>query len=290
MVERDLEAASILEQLAGTTVLSVPIEINGAAEMSKPAETDSLSPNPDPGSDGEKDGGTSPKRIAQAYVKQGVRQYMCTYPDCGKLYSKSSHVASHYRTHTGERPFVCDFPDCDRRFTRSDELTRHKRKHNGFKPHVCEQCNRAFSRSDHLASHRRTHTGEKPYQCPLDDCQKRFTRSDELHRHLKMHERRRQRVDTPQSRDNATDLAIQETKPPQQSVPTGQSSQQVAIVVPAVHGDVIVEGVVAAAQLLAETTSESTLNIQPQSPGFAEQVQVTSEEVRVEVTAEGCTA
>jgi hypothetical protein len=60
--------------------------------------------------------------------------------------------------------------------------------------------------------------------------------------------------------------------------------------VPAVHGDVIVEGVVAAAQLLAETTSESTLNIQPQSPGFAEQVQVTSEEVRVEVTAEGCTA
>lgn len=126
MVERDLEAASILGQLAGTSVLSVPIAINGATKMS---QTESQSPKPDPGSDGEKDGGRSPKGGGQAYVKQGVRQYMCTYPDCGKLYSKSSHVASHYRTHTGERPFVCDFPDCGRRFTRSDELTRHKRKH-----------------------------------------------------------------------------------------------------------------------------------------------------------------
>ena len=64
-----------------------------------------------------------------SYIKQGVRQYQCSYPSCGKMYSKSSHVEAHYRTHTGEKPFACDHPDCGRRFTRSDELTRHKRKH-----------------------------------------------------------------------------------------------------------------------------------------------------------------
>ena len=64
-----------------------------------------------------------------SYIKQGVRQYHCSYPSCGKMYSKSSHVEAHYRTHTGEKPFACDHPDCGRRFTRSDELTRHKRKH-----------------------------------------------------------------------------------------------------------------------------------------------------------------
>ena len=160
---------------------------------------------------------------------------------------------------------------------------------------MCDQCNRAFSRSDHLASHKRTHTGEKPYQCPLVDCQKRFTRSDELHRHLKMHERRRQRADTPQLLETTLSQSqsqsqTQESKPqPEQSQAIVQTSQPVTIVMPAVHGEVIVEGVIAAAELLATTTTDSSLNLTPHSPAFAEQVQVSSEEVRVEVTAEGCT-
>ncbi|XP_065826348.1 Wilms tumor protein homolog [Oscarella lobularis] len=154
-----------------------------------------------------------------SYIKQGVRQYQCSYPSCGKMYSKSSHVEAHYRTHTGEKPFACDHPDCGRRFTRSDELTRHKRKHNGIKPHVCEHCSRAFSRSDHLSSHRRTHTGEKPYVCPMSDCNRRFTRSDELHRHMKMHERRKQR--------DEEDVAVVAPTTTMAPLPTAKPAQEI---------------------------------------------------------------
>jgi len=40
------------------------------------------------------------------------RVYGCTVPDCGKVYTKSSHLKSHMRSHTGKRDcgeFSCDF-------------------------------------------------------------------------------------------------------------------------------------------------------------------------------------
>ena len=85
------------------------------------------------------------------------KQHVCHYPNCGKIYGKTSHLRAHLRWHTGERPFHCTWLYCGKRFTRSDELQRHLRTHTGEKRFVCTECSKRFMRSDHLSKHVKTH-------------------------------------------------------------------------------------------------------------------------------------
>ena len=95
------------------------------------------------------------------------KQHICHYPDCGKVYRKTSHFRAHLRWHTGERPFICNWPFCCKRFIRSDELQRHLQMHTGEKRFVCPECSKRFRRSDHLSLHIKTHQKNKEKTCKL---------------------------------------------------------------------------------------------------------------------------
>lgn len=89
------------------------------------------------------------------------KQHICHFPDCNKVYGKTSHLRAHLRWHSGERPYVCSWPFCGKKFTRSDELQRHRRTHTGEKRFQCQECLKRFMRSDHLSKHLKTHLSSK---------------------------------------------------------------------------------------------------------------------------------
>ncbi|CCF57446.1 hypothetical protein KAFR_0C04550 [Kazachstania africana CBS 2517] len=132
------------------------------------------------------DGGTdttSPTKrsISTPSTTSSARPKKHECPYCHRLFSQSTHLEVHIRSHIGYKPFQCQF--CGKKFTQGGNLRTHQRLHTGEKPYQCESCGRRFSRKGNLAAHILTHKNLKPFVCKLDNCDKSFTQLGNMKAH-----------------------------------------------------------------------------------------------------------
>ena len=63
--------------------------------------------------------------------RAGLGLYACTWEGCSYAATQPYHLATHYRTHTGERPYKCTWAGCSYAAARQHHLTSHIARRHG---------------------------------------------------------------------------------------------------------------------------------------------------------------
>ncbi|MBW0500737.1 hypothetical protein O181_040452 [Austropuccinia psidii MF-1] len=170
-----------------------------SSDYSHDSHSNRASSHSDTQADGNRNQTSKDRLREQKDVSQGnrIKNYVCTWPGCGKSYTKPIRLEEHVRSHTNERPFGC--PHCPATYRRETHLNAHMRMHqpDEAKPFVClwldpslpsdsaQPCTKRFWTRQHLNVHRQSvHEGKKAqarFECT--ECHQKFPK----HRLLRDH-------------------------------------------------------------------------------------------------------
>lgn len=116
-------------------------------------------------------------------VSKKDKRYKCEV--CNAVFSHSSYINIHMRTHTGQTPYMCSI--CGRTFNSQGKLTHHTKRHSDVKQHQCDQCDRAYHERFQLKRHINiVHNGIRMFSCTICDT-KKFTTKKSLGQHMLLH-------------------------------------------------------------------------------------------------------
>lgn len=95
-----------------------------------------------------------------------LKSYFCYF--CSKMFTQSSNLVTHVRSHTLEKPFTCGL--CLKRCNTQGKLTCHIYSHTMEKPFKCKECQKSFRVRYRLRDHiRAVHRKEKRFYCEFCD-------------------------------------------------------------------------------------------------------------------------
>ncbi|CAL9699748.1 unnamed protein product [Knipowitschia caucasica] len=114
-------------------------------------------------------------------LRRRDRPFSCS--DCGKHYSKKSHLQRHKLVHSGQKPFGCS--QCTSRFLTQAQLSAHMHVHSIRRSFSCSACGKGFSVQAQLQRHMFVHEANRPFRCSA--CGRSFRMRVDLRRHMRVH-------------------------------------------------------------------------------------------------------
>ena len=127
----------------------------------------------------------NPKRKQQLqeslYVRKVQDDWMCTFPECDKIYKTKGHLLKHIKSEHESVTYSCT--KCYKTYKDQSGLSYHIKSQHEDITYLCTECNKTFTRKNGLRYHTKSQHEGITFSCTF--CDKTFNDKSNLSRHIK---------------------------------------------------------------------------------------------------------